>query len=233
MMALQFFQSLIQLFYPRICPGCGSDAIGKGESLCLRCLSDLPYTFYNQSADNKMAQMFYGRIKIESAMSLLYFSKHSLVQNIMHEFKYNGGRELGMFLGNLMGKAINESELFRRCEVLVPLPLHASKEKKRGYNQSEILCRGIQSITGQALSVKNVIRTTPTESQTHKHRTERWDNVEGTFEVSNPDALRGKHVLLVDDVVTTGSTLEACADAILHLGQSTKVSVATLAVASK
>ncbi|MCO6498723.1 MAG: ComF family protein [Chitinophagaceae bacterium] len=232
-MATNVFHNILHLFYPRICPGCGGDSIGKDEQLCLKCLNALPVTRYHLSRDNKIEQMFYGRIHIEAAMSFLYFSKHSLVQNLMHEFKYNGRKDLGLFLGQLMGRAIEDSKVFNQCDVLVPLPLHPDKQKRRGYNQAEILCRGIHMITGQPVVANSVIRNIKTESQTRKDRIDRWKNVEHTFSVSDEVSLKGKHILLIDDVITTGATLEACAAAILNTGPATKVSIATLAVATK
>ncbi len=225
------FTGLIHLFFPHICPGCGSDTLQSDEFICFRCFTELPFTKFESIRNNKTERIFHGRVNVQNGMSLLYFSKDSLVQNLLHALKYNGNRELGIFLGRLMGKAIRNSTAFQNIDVLVPLPLFKEKEKKRGYNQSAILCEGIATETGFPVSGGDVIRTIHTETQTKKHRRERWQNVEGIFEVRNEEKLSGKHILLVDDVITTGATLEACAAALLKLPNTT-VSIATLAIAS-
>lgn len=164
-------------------------------------------------------------------MSLLYFSKDSVVQNLLHALKYHGHRELGEYLGRLIGRALQDSEHFKDLDVIIPLPLFKEKEKKRGYNQSTILCEGISKETGIPVMADNVIRTIHTETQTKKHRRDRWENVEGIFKVTGTISLKGKNILLVDDVITTGATLEACGTVMLNIPNTT-VSIATLAIAT-
>lgn len=222
--------SLSHLFYPHNCIGCGSDVIDKESFLCLQCIDDLPETNFAIHANNPLEKKFWGRIALISAMSLFYFTKESIVQNMIYELKYKGNKKAGHYFGNLMGKTLLNSNRFH-IDAIVPLPLFEKKEKMRGYNQSEILCNGISEIINKPVIKNNVTRNIFTETQTKKHRLERWKNVENIFEVNNPQELEGKHILLIDDVVTTGATLDACGTEILKI-KNVKLSVATLAMAS-
>ena len=224
--------ALFHLFFPHQCIGCGSDILSHEQLVCLGCIQDLPHTRFALHANNPVEKIFWGRIVVQNAMSEFYFSKSSVIQNLIHEMKYRGNTKAGMYLGNLMGRSLKESVRFADVDCLVPLPLFAKKEKHRGYNQSEILCKGIQEILPLPIITKNVIRVKATETQTKKGRTERWQNVDSTFAVSDGASLAGKHVLLVDDVITTGATLEACAGEILKT-TGARVSIATLAMAMK
>ncbi len=176
--------------------------------------------------------MFWGRIAIAAGTSEFYFSKRSIVQNLIHELKYKGNRKAGIYLGNLMGNGLLKSNRFLDVDLLVPLPLFAKKEFKRGYNQAMVLCEGIAEVMNLSILNKNVIRIVHTETQTKKGRTERWENVEKSFTVKDPAALAGKHILLIDDVITTGATMEACGAEILK-ANNTRLSIATLAFATR
>jgi len=222
--------SLVHLFYPHNCIGCGSDVISSENFLCLRCIHDLPVTNFAMHANNPLEKKFWGRLSLTSAMSELYFSKDSIVQNMIHEFKYRGNKKAGHYFGNLIGRSLLNSNRFN-IDLIVPLPLFIRKEKMRGFNQAEILCNGIAEIINKPVISKNIIRKIFTESQTRKHRVERWKNVEGIFFINDPKFLEGKDILLVDDVITTGATLEACGTEILKV-TGTKLSVATLAIAT-
>jgi ComF family protein len=222
---------LIHIFYPHTCLGCGSDIIGKENLLCLQCINDLPHTYFASHANNPIEKIFWGRIPVQAAMSEFYFSKESIIQNIIHQFKYHGNREAGVYLGRFIGQSLKNTNRFLNIDFLVPVPLFAQKEFKRGFNQSALLCAGINEVTHTPVMAKNVIRIIPTETQTKKGRIKRWENVEKSFHVSEPDQLEGKHILLVDDVITTGATLEACAGEILKV-KGIKISIATLSVAT-
>ncbi|HEV8080971.1 MAG TPA: phosphoribosyltransferase family protein [Chitinophagaceae bacterium] len=223
---------LIHLFYPHVCAGCGSDLVNNDNLLCLKCINDLPHTNFAMHANNPVEKIFWGRLAITAAMSEFYFTKETLIQTLVHEFKYKGNKELGLYLGAMMGKSLLNSPRFSKIEALVPLPLFVDKEFKRGFNQATILCNGIGEILNVPVIKNNVVRKRFTETQTKKHRTERWQNVEGSFEINNIKELKGKHILLVDDVITTGATLEACGAEILNV-EGTSLSIATLALASK
>lgn len=226
-----FFTSspLFHLFYPHNCIGCGSDVISNESFLCLECINDLPYTDFAMHQNNPVEKKFWGRIALASAMSEFFFSKGSMVQNMIHEFKYSGNKKAGHYFGNLMGKSLLFSNRFN-IDVIVPLPLFERKEKMRGFNQAEILCNGIAEILKKPVIRNNVIRKVFTDTQTKKHRIERWKNVEGIFFVTDPNELEGRHILLVDDVITTGATIDACATEILKI-KGVTLSVASLAIA--
>jgi ComF family protein len=150
----------------------------------------------------------------------------------MHQLKYRGNKEMGIYLGRLMGHALAETNRFRAVDALVPLPLHPSKEKKRGYNQATVLCQGIAEVLEKPILKGVVIRTSHTESQTAKNRVQRWENMEGRFQLVKPQAIEGKHILLVDDVITTGATLEACGAELLE-AENVQLSLATLCFSSR
>ena len=212
--------------------GCGSDIINEPNLLCLECFDALSYTHFAEHADNPVEKIFWGRLPLESATSQFYFSKGTVIQKLIHQLKYKNNRDAGIFLGGFIGRSILSSKRFPIIDAIIPLPLFADKERRRGYNQAEILCRGIAEELKIPVITGNVIRKKYTDTQTKKGRSERWENVEGSFEVLNPHLLSGKHILLVDDVVTTGATLEACGAAILKVAE-VQISIATVAYASK
>lgn len=216
------------LFFPHICVGCGTDIIGKKAVLCFQCINRLPLTNFHQHANNQVEKIFFGRLPIVLASSHCYFTKDSLIQRILHELKYRGNKDLGYFIGRMMGDAILQAGRFNDVNILVPMPLFAAREKRRGYNQAAILCDGIASTFQVPVMTKVVTRVSATESQTHKNRIQRWQNMEGRFELQDSNIIENKHILLVDDVITTGATLEACGHALLK-AENTRVSILTLA----
>ncbi len=228
----QFFADTFHLFFPHTCTGCGSDLLNKTNLLCIRCISRLPHTHFANFENNPIEKIFRGRLPLRAAHSEFYFEKHELIQQLIHRLKYGNDIDIGIYLGEITGNALLKSARFTTVDYIIPLPLNKNKEKKRGYNQAEIICRGIHSATNIPVMINNIVKRRATESQTLKHRGERWNNVEGSFVVTNPNALEGKHVLLIDDVITTGATMEACAQAILQVRDSS-LSIATLAHASK
>lgn len=191
----------------------------------------MPQTHFHLHADNPVEKHFWGRIAVSTATSQYYFTKESLMQHLMHQLKYKGNKELGLFLGRLIGSQLLQTDRFLGIDALVPLPLFPAKERKRGYNQATVLCEGISAEMNIPVWKDVVIRTEHTETQTKKSRVERWQNMEGKFELVNSEKLQNKHLLLVDDVVTTGATLEACGYELLKPG-NIKLSIATLCYAS-
>lgn len=229
-MKIPLLQYLTELLFPRLCVVCGDKLIEQEQWICLHCLHHIPRTNYHQNPDNPVSRLFYGRVQIEFATSFFYFSKGSNYQTLLHNLKYKGMKELGEEVGKQFGIDLLQSPEFSSVDVICPVPLHPQKEKKRGYNQSWWIASGIAGQMQKELSDNNLKRVTATETQTRKNRFERWLNVEGIFELSDPEAFSGKHILLIDDVVTTGSTLEACASSIISKTNA-RVSIATLATA--
>lgn len=226
------FTDTLHLFYPHICSGCGSDLLQEDQLLCLKCIAGLPQTNYAMHAGNPVEKIFWGRIPLVAAHSEFYFAKESVIQQLIHLLKYKGNQEVGIYLGELMGKSVLNSNRFKNIDYLIPLPLYPDKERKRGYNQAAVICNGMSVIINVPVLTGNVIRQRYTETQTKKHRRERWENVADSFVVKDKEKLCGKNVLLVDDVITTGATLEACGHAIMQ-ATGVKLSVATLATAFK
>ena len=225
-------ESLLQVVFPHVCDGCGSDLLSLESRLCIRCLSSLPETNFEIHPGNPVEKIFWGRMPVVNAAAHLYFTKESLVQHLMHQLKYKGNKELGLQLGRLMGIALKSADRFSEINALVPLPLFPSKEKKRGYNQAVVLCEGMAEILQLPILNNMITRPQHTETQTKKGRIERWRNIEGKFQLETPSAIQNKHILLIDDVITTGATLEACGVELLK-AENVKLSIATLCMASR
>ncbi len=222
----------LHLFYPHYCTGCGSDLLSKDNLLCLHCLASLPHTHFALYENNYVENIFRGRIPVRAAHSEFYFAKGQLVQQLIHLLKYKANKEIGYFLGEIMGQSLLTGSRFSNIDYVVPLPLYPDKEFKRGYNQAALICHGISAVTKIPTMENNIIRQRPTETQTRKHRSDRWLNVDGSFAVKTISSIIGKNILLVDDVITTGASLEACGQAILNIA-GTSLSIAALAHATK
>jgi len=223
---------LLHLFIPHHCAGCGSDIMSRQQVLCMHCINRLPVTGFHMYADNPIEKIFWGRMQVTDAASYLYFSKDSLLQHIVHELKYKGNKELGYFIGRKMGEALLQTHRFHDIEALIPLPLFAARERKRGYNQALVLCEGMADVLSLPILKQVIRRAASSETQTNKNRIDRWLNMQGKFELHQPEAIAGKHVLLIDDVITTGATLEACGQAILTAA-NTRLSIMTMAYTVK
>ena len=223
-------EDLLQLFFPHLCIGCGSDNISNNDYLCAFCFQDLPLTNSAAFDNNPTERIFNGRLPIIAAHSEMYFQKGTIVQELLHQLKYKGKHEIGVFLGEMIGKSIVSSSRFNNIDMIVPLPLHKNKEKKRGYNQSVFIAKGISNITGKPINTQAIKRIKNTQTQTKKKRDERWLNVEDGFAVNTVELNNNKHILLVDDVITTGSSLEACGRCLLSI-EGAKLSIASVALA--
>ena len=224
----QYANDFIHLIYPHICIGCGTDVLENTEVLCNQCFSQLPATDYFLFANNPVEQLFAGRILVQQAGSTYYFTKKSLLQNIMFEIKYRGNKEAGLLMGKQTGKALQQSMRFENIDVIVPMPLSRRRLQQRGYNQATLIAQGIASVIQKPVEEHVAVRKMNTTTQTEKDRISRWQNMQYAFTINNVEALAGKHVLLVDDIITTGATLEACGQTILSI-PDTKLSIATVA----
>jgi ComF family protein len=223
--------SILHLLYPHNCVACGYTLYNTAKYLCKNCMQQLPLTHFEKVGDNPVANMFAGRLRLEKASSWLFFAKNGITQGLIHELKYRGNQDVGVDLGNMMAKALDDTGWWEGIDVLIPLPLNRKKWINRGYNQSEVLCRGISTVTGIPVEEVAVMRTVYTETQTRKSRVQRWRNVAEVFDLLDFTHLQGKHAMLVDDVVTTGATLDACGQVLLRV-PGLRLSALTLAVAS-
>jgi ComF family protein len=223
------WDDFISLLFPRLCYGCGNHLLRNEKIICTECFVLIPRTNYHLKKDNPVAQLFWGRCMIEKAASFSYYTKDSRIRKLIHNLKYKGIREIGLELGKIYALSLKASGFLEGIDLIIPVPLHPSKKKKRGFNQSEYISAGISEISGVPLDTFALIRCKSSDTQTKKSRYTRWTNVEGIFRVMDQERLKGCNVLLVDDVITTGSTLEACATEILKI-ENAKVSVVSLAV---
>ncbi|WP_462319075.1 ComF family protein [Marinilabilia sp.] len=228
----KYLSGLSALVFPSLCKGCGTSLGTPQKALCRTCESDLPRTYFEKVPQNPGEQLLWGRTKLSFATSIFFYRKGELLQNLIHELKYRGGKSNGTYLGNMAGKILVRESLHEKFDLLLPVPLHYKKRKIRGYNQSEIIGDGITRISKIPMDKTSVIRTVHSDSQTRRSRYERWQNVEGIFKVIHPEYLEDKHLLIVDDVVTTGSTIEALYSA-LKVVPNVKISVISIGLASE
>ncbi len=225
---MSVLNDLLFLFFPRLCAGCNTPLIKGEDILCLNCLADLPKNNFRDGKDNPFALSFTGRINFCYATSYFSFDKGGRVQHLLHLLKYKGRKDIGYKLGQMFGNDLNQNLQFSEIDIIMPVPLHPKKQRSRGYNQSIEICRGISESMKKPMISGNIIRKVHTPSQTMKGRYERWENVSGIFSVKNSSALIGKHLLIVDDVVTTGATMEACCQPLLEI-PGVKLSIAAIA----
>jgi len=225
---MQFLKDTFQLFFPKICVCCDVLLMKNESQICLKCRFDLPITNFTNEIDNKVEQAFYGRIKIEFATALLFYRTKGITQKLVYQLKYKGQQDIGVLLGEWLGFELKESERFPSIDYIIPVPLHAKKLKKRGYNQLSTFGMSISKILKVPYIDTVLIKKSVTETQTLKRRFERWKNVNEIFHLLDTIIFQNKHVLLIDDVITTGATLEACT---LQLSKTTgiKISIATMA----
>ncbi|MEP7264071.1 MAG: phosphoribosyltransferase family protein [Bacteroidota bacterium] len=226
-----FISDFISLLYPDLCQACGHSLLKGEEVICIRCQMQLPRTNYHQDVINPIIKHFWGKVPVHAATAYYFFYKGEKVQHLIHRLKYKNCPEVGVKVGFLLGNELKESQLYNDVQVIVPVPLHEDKLRIRGYNQSEEIAKGL-SQSYQVESANLIMRLKHTETQTRKHRFQRYQNVDKVFAVTEEKEVYGKHILLVDDVITTGSTLVACAEELLKV-HGAKVSVAAMAYAAK
>ncbi|MBL4586101.1 MAG: ComF family protein [Flavobacteriales bacterium] len=228
-MNIPIFTDLLSLFYPRICGGCDTHLMKHEQNLCLSCTHGLPKTYFWDYKINPIEQLFWGRLSVNSACAFLHFEKEGTVQQLMHRFKYQGKTGVGTELASMFAHILKEKKWFADVDVVVPIPLHPSKEQRRGYNQSRFIANGMAEVFDVPVWSNALQKIVASDSQTRKTRFERAENVEQVF-TTTPNRFSGKVVLLVDDIVTTGATLEAAGKLIFANG-ATRLYIATLACA--
>ncbi len=223
-----YWEDFLHLFFPHTCIGCGTDVLNNEDALCTHCLTQLPETGFLSKAGNPIEKIFYGRLPVQHAGSAFYFTKDSLLQHLIIQLKYRANQTAGMYLGKILGNLLVDAQRFNDVDIIVPLPLNEKKLFTRGYNQALLLARGMAEVWQKPVVEYAIERVQFTETQTHKNRITRWQTMEGVFKVVDPALLKSKHVLLVDDIVTTGATLESCSNAVLQ-AENLRLSICTLA----
>lgn len=223
----EWIDQLMCLFYPNVCVICGNELLPEEEGACLQCLYKLPKTHNFREPDNDVEKLIAGRIPFERIASYCVYTKEGTLPPLIHHLKYRNNERIGLLLGRMFGKDLLGSEFLNPVELIVPVPLHPKKEKARGYNQAAIIAKGLSDATGLPVSTGNLLRAIYNPTQTKRTKTQRWENVKDIFKVADPELFERKHLLLVDDVITTGSTLEACGKA-LQICKDVKISIAIL-----
>lgn len=227
----EWFQDFISLFYPNLCWACKEVIYANGEGICTNCAVTLPYTNFHDHPENIVNKVFWARFTFEGATALFYFNKQTRVQRLIHLLKYKNKPEVGVVLGQMLGNQLKDSNVFGPVNTVIPVPLHPAKAKKRGYNQAAKIALGIAQAMDIEFMEHGLLRTKFTATQTKKSRAERVKNMEAVFAVNPNHNLNSRNILLVDDVLTTGSTLESCANTILNQAQGVRLWIAALAYA--
>ena len=212
----EYLYHFICLFFPRNCEACNTNLVKSEKMLCTKCLNDIPKTNFHEKEDNILNRVFYGITNIKYSTAFYFFRKGSKFQVLIHKLKYNGQKELGVELGRMGGSEIKNS-FFKEIDLIIPVPLHNARKRERGYNQSEMIAQGLSETLGKDYKDNILLRHIYTQTQTKKSLEERRRNVNSAFKVVNESIIKGKHILLVDDVITTGSTIVACANELLKI----------------
>lgn len=223
-------EGLLHLLYPNLCVACGEDVPAGKSCFCFSCRLKLEPTGMHLLHDNEFTDRLWGHLPVESGAALYYFTRKSPVQRALHQLKYHNKPDIGIKIGREYGRLLAQSPLFQGVQIVIPVPLHPRKEQLRGYNQSAMFAQGLAESLDVPNSPRALERRVLAESQTKKKRIERFDNVNDNFAVAQPAQIKNKHVLVVDDVLTTGATLESCGASILQV-PGAKLSLATIAIA--
>lgn len=227
-----FLEAFVLIVFPKHCVVCSSILMQREKHICTSCKMNMPFICQGQKEMTETEKVLLGKINYTLASSLLYYDKNSAYKNIIHSIKYKGRTDLADYFGIIMAERFKNSGMYDNIDYIIPVPLNKNKRRKRGYNQSELLAKAISKELSIPLCTNNIVRERDTESQTKKSVHERWDNVEGVFRVVNPAIFVGKHLLLIDDVLTTGATLTACVDSLRNI-EGVRVNILTLFVVKK
>ncbi len=225
----RWFTDLLDLFYPNLCVICNQSLYRGEEQLCIKCLYQIPKTNYHLQIDNAVEKRFWGKTPIYRGTSFFFFQKGSPFQKLLHELKYKGNKEIGKVIAKYAAVDLLDEPEFQIADYIIPVPLHPRRQAKRGYNQSEWIARGLADVLQIPIDTTHLQRVKENTSQTRKSVFDRYKNTEGIFQVTDQTFFEGKHILLVDDVLTTGSTLEACSQALMAT-KNIQISLFTLAI---
>ena len=229
---MTLINDFLSLIYPRYCEACGSNLYKHEDLICNQCIITLPHSNYHLLSVNEINLLFAGRVPLVHALCIFNFEKSGRVQKLIHALKYQNQMGLGIWLGNYYANLLKAKSILDDVDLLIPIPLHKYKLKQRGYNQSECFAKGLSEVFERPMLNNCILRFSETSTQTKKKKFERWQNVEGVFKINNPSILENKHVLLVDDVITTGATIDATWQAIKDI-EGIKISVISIAFAAK
>ena len=224
----RWIDPIFWLYFPKNCPACGRPLRLFGANICGRCSQNLPETHFFEAPGNPIEKIFYGRLPMSAGAAAWYFHKNSALQSLLFQLKYKSNEDVGLFIGKQMGALLAASDRFATIDALVPVPLHPQALSKRGFNQAALICEGISQVWRKPVLTSAIARTKHTSTQTKQTRAVRWDNMENAFTIKNSENIIGKHLLLIDDVITTGATIEACGKTLLSV-KDVKVSVAAAA----
>jgi len=224
----RWIDPIFWLYFPKNCPACGRPLRLFGANICGRCSQNLPETHFFEAPGNPIEKIFYGRLPIQAGAAAWYFHKNSALQALLFQLKYKSNEDVGLFIGKQMGALLAASERFASIDALVPMPLHPQALSKRGFNQAALICEGIGQVWHKPVLRSAITRTKHTNTQTKQSRAVRWENIENAFSIKEHTSITGKHLLLIDDVITTGATIEACGKTLLSV-KNVKVSVAAAA----
>ncbi|SFB71067.1 ComF family protein [Zunongwangia sp. SCSIO 43204] len=223
------FHDFINLFYPKTCNCCERPLLDHEKVICTSCLHQLPLTNFQPNNENQADKVFYGRAEINAAYALLLFRKKNMVQLLLHQLKYKRQFEISYFLGEWTGEILKNSSRFTNIDMVIPVPLHKKRLKERGYNQTEGFAKEIAKSLNAEYRDDLLTKTSSSKKQALKNRISRWNLMEQSFQLTDASAISGKHILLVDDILTTGATLEACINC-LRNSEKIKISIATMAI---
>ena len=222
-----FVNDIVNLFYPQSCAACNEMLVQGEKTLCMKCRNDLPQTHFHSEKENLLEQRFWGRVKLEIVVARYFFRKGSRVQSLLHNIKYHAHKESAVQIAREYGSELHDAKIFDEIDFLIPIPMHHRKKLMRGFNQSEEIAKGLSETLHVPVEEKMLKKIIQTKTQTRKHRYERWENVNESFIVTDKEKTSGKNILLVDDVITTGATIEAAAEKLIEA--NAKVYVAALA----
>ena len=225
---MRIIKEIFNVFYPEICVCCKNQLTTNEKTICITCRHDLPVTNFTDEKDNLVEKTFYGRVPVLEATSLFYFLKKGKVQQLIHELKYNNQQQIGTFIGDWLSEKILNSNRFKTIDCIIPVPLHKKKQQQRGYNQLTTFGQSLCQKLNIPFYEHVLTKTTSTKTQTKKLRFDRWKNAEHQFKIQNIELIENKHILIIDDIITTGATLEACILSLKNVKNST-ISIATMA----